>query len=123
LTATEAARQAISKLGLNGSTGVSVVNYADKRCSTVKLGTSAFAALTYFKNSSSTYVLLEIIVKPPTLIGGQQNQCFKRNAFRKADLMISCNFDFPVETDAKPSRKAAIRTTAIATKRQSAFQF
>jgi hypothetical protein len=41
----------------------------------------------------------------------------------KADLMISCNFDFPVETDAKPSRKAAIRTTAIATKRQSAFQF
>jgi hypothetical protein len=38
LTATEVARQAISKLGLNGST---VVNYADKRCSTVRLGTSA----------------------------------------------------------------------------------
>jgi hypothetical protein len=25
----------------------------------------------------------------------------------KADLMISCNFDFPVETDAKPSRKSS----------------
>jgi hypothetical protein len=60
------------------------VNYADKRLAPSELGTSAFAALTYFKNSSSTYVLAyEIIVKAPTLIGGQQNQCFKRNALER----------------------------------------
>jgi hypothetical protein len=52
------------------------------------------------------YWLMRIIVKP-TLIGGQQNHQLQTERFRKADLMISCNFDFPVETDAKPSRKSS----------------
>jgi hypothetical protein len=70
LTATEVARQAISKLGLNGSNW-SVVNYA-KDVAPSELGTSALQLLTYFKNSSSTYVLAYEIIVPPTLIGGQQ---------------------------------------------------
>jgi hypothetical protein len=89
-----------------------------------ELGTSVLQLLTYFKNSSSTYVLAyEIIVKAPNSHWWSTKINASNGTLLKADLMISCNFDFPVETDAKPSRKAAIRTTAIATKRQSAFQF
>jgi extracellular elastinolytic metalloproteinase len=107
LTATEAAKQAISELGLNGSTGVSVVNYATKQdVAPSELGTSTFEApLTYFKNSSSTYVLAyEIIVKAPnshwwsTKINATDGTLLSQS-----DLMISCNFDLPIETDAKPT--------------------
>jgi extracellular elastinolytic metalloproteinase len=109
LSATEAARQAVSQLGLNGSAGVSVVNYADKKdLPPSELGISTFEApLTYFKNTSGTYVLTyEIIVKAPS----SHWWSTKINAadgtlMEKSDLMISCNFDIPVQTDAKPLNK------------------
>ncbi|RTY86566.1 T9SS-dependent M36 family metallopeptidase [Flavobacterium sp. RSP15] len=106
LTATEAAKQAINQLGLNGSAGVEVVNYATKKdVLPSELGSTTFEApLTYFKNISNSYVLAyEIIVKAPdshwwsTKINASDGALLNQS-----DLMISCNFDVPVETDAIP---------------------
>ncbi|RTY98612.1 T9SS type A sorting domain-containing protein [Flavobacterium sp. RSP49] len=106
LTATEAAKQAINQLGLNGSAGVEVVNYATKKdVLPSELGSTTFEApLTYFKNISNSYVLAyEIIVKAPdshwwsTKINATDGALLSQS-----DLMISCNFDVPVVTDAIP---------------------
>jgi extracellular elastinolytic metalloproteinase len=106
LTPTEAAKKAINQLGLNGSTGVKIVNYATKKDVTPsELDTTNFESpLTYFKNSSNSYVLAyEILVKAPdshwwyTKINAADGTLLSQS-----DLMISCNFDLPVETDAMP---------------------
>jgi extracellular elastinolytic metalloproteinase len=106
LNATQAARQAISQLGLNGSAGVTVTNHADKKDLTPsELGNSTFLSpLTYFKSIGGSYVLAyEILVKAPdahwwyTKINASDGTLLE-----KSDLMISCNFDVPIETDAMP---------------------
>jgi extracellular elastinolytic metalloproteinase len=109
LTATEAARQAISQLGLNSSDAVTVVNYSNKEdVKASELDNSNFEApLTYFKSTGGNYVLAyELLVKTPD----SHWWSTKINASNGAlldqfDLMISCNFDLPIETDAKPSTK------------------
>jgi extracellular elastinolytic metalloproteinase len=109
LSPTEAARQAISQLGLSNSEGVTVENYTNKEdVKPSELDNSNFVApLTYFKNTSGTYVLAyELIVK--TLDSHwwyTQINASDGKLLGQSDLVISCNFDLPVETDAIPLSK------------------
>jgi hypothetical protein len=68
-----------------------------------ELGNSTFLSpLTYFKSISGSYVLAyEILVKAPDAHWWYTNAS-DGTLLEKSDLMISCNFDVPVETDAMP---------------------
>ena len=101
----QAAKQAISQLGLNNVAGVHVVNYATKDdLKPNELDDKFTAPLKYMKLANGTYVLaFEIIVKDTashwwqTMINASNGTLLE-----KTDLMISCNFDIPIQTDTKP---------------------